>query len=183
MRFNFKPDKWLLFSVLAVSALGAVVRYRMAGAESAQAGLMPLWLGLGAGVAAYFCFAHGRSEWLSKARWPMLALALLVLGGAFALGRNYRGGTYVAGGMNPTEPIKPLLVVFAAGVLAQSIDEKDRVTTRSAVLMGAGMAVAALGLAALKDFGMLALVFVNTIWMLPPERGLTLTVIGLCIGI
>ena len=158
MRFNFKPDKWLLFSVLAVSALGAVVRYRMIGAEAAQAGLMPLWLGLGAGVAAYFAFARGRSEWLAKARWAALALAVLTLGAAFALGRNYRGGTYVAGGMNPTEPIKPLLVVFAAGVLAQSIDEKGRVTTRSAVLMGAGMAVAAMGLAALKDFGMLALV-------------------------
>ena len=144
--------------MLAVSALGAVVRYRMAGEGAGQSGLMPLWLGLGAGVAAYFAFAHGRSEWLLKARWPALGLALLVLGGAFALGRNYRGGTYVAGGMNPTEPIKPLLVVFAAGVLAAGRGEGRGVPARSVVLMGAGMAAAALGLAALKDFGMLALV-------------------------
>lgn len=155
---RFRPDGWLLFSVLAVSALGAVVRYRMAGEGAAQSGLMPLWLGLGAGVAAYFAFAHGRSEWLAKARWPALAIALLVLGGAFALGRNYRGGTYVAGGMNPTEPIKPLLVVFAAGVLARGIDKRGGVTVRSVALVGAGLAAAALGLAALKDFGMLALV-------------------------
>jgi len=155
---SFKPDKWLLASVLAVSAVGAVVRYRMAEGAAAQAALLPLWLGLGAGAAAYFAFAHGRAEWLAKARWPALALALATLAAAFALGRNYRGGTYVAGGMNPTEPIKPLLVVFEAGVLARGIEEKGRVATRQAALLAAGLAAAALGLAALRDFGMLALV-------------------------
>ena len=157
---RFRPDKWLLGCVLAISALGAAVRLRMSGAEALQPGLAPLWLGLAAGVAAYFAFAHGRSGLLAKAKWPALALALAVLAAAFALGRSYRGGTYVAGGMNPTEPVKPLMVVFAAGILARAEEGKGKggVTLRQVVLLACGFGAVALGLAALRDFGMLALV-------------------------
>ena len=154
-----RPDRLLLAAVLAITALGAVVRCRMAGSLSAGAG--PLAIGLAAGTVCFFAFANGRAAVLEKLRLPALFCAVAALAATFFLGHRYRGGTYVAGNMNPTELVKPLLVLFAAGMLSRGADDRRSVSTRAVLLTGAGLAVAAAGLAALKDFGMLALVAVT----------------------
>ena len=143
-------------AVAALAVFGFAFRVRMGAA--AISGHLPFLVGAAGAVIAYFACRSGRAEALFLLRWPALVASLGVLGAMAALGRVYRGGVFVAGGLNPTEIVKPLFALFASATLARGIDRSGRVDARAVAELALGFAPLALGIVLLRDFGLLALV-------------------------
>jgi cell division protein FtsW (lipid II flippase) len=118
---RFAGDPVPLAAALTLTGLGVAVQFRVG--TFAETGLgssvvLAYPLGVAAMLAMLLFFGGGRARLLAAAEWPAYAAALAVLVGMLALGRSYRGGTFLAGNLNPSEIVKPLLVVFLAAFLS-----------------------------------------------------------------
>ncbi len=103
-----------------LTGLGIAMQFRMGTfAEGRGSGFaLALPLGFAAMVAVYLYASNGRWKLLTSATYVCYGAAILMLAAMLAFGRRYRGGIYLPGNLNPTEIVKPLLVVFLAGFLS-----------------------------------------------------------------
>ena len=103
-----------------LTGLGIAMQFRMGTfAEGQGTGFaMSLPLGFAALVSVYLFASRGRWKLLTSATYPCYGAAILMLAAMLVFGRRYRGGIYLPGNLNPTEIVKPLLVVFLAGFLS-----------------------------------------------------------------
>ncbi len=114
-------DNGLVAAVFLLCGLGLVTQIRLSGFEHADlrfSSVLPLAIGV-------LCFLLGatvtggrRGRWLSSAGWPAYFAALGVIAIMIVFGSGFRGGIYLAGNINPSEAIKPALVLFMASFLA-----------------------------------------------------------------
>ncbi|MDD4622797.1 MAG: FtsW/RodA/SpoVE family cell cycle protein [Kiritimatiellae bacterium] len=149
---GWKGDAGLPGAVFLLCGMGLVVQFRMGSfAQDLERplALLPFPLGLAAFFVGGTVTGKGRGRWLAGTG----GLAYLAAVGVFAvmllLGRRFRGGVYMPGHMNPSEIIKPLLVIFLASYLSRR--QKDFSETQ------VGIPVPALD-------SLLALIF---LWALP----------------
>jgi cell division protein FtsW (lipid II flippase) len=119
---GWKGDAGLVGAVFLLCGVGLVIQFRMgsfAQGLAKPAALLPFPLGLAAFMAGAWMTGRGRGPWLAGTGWAAYLAALGVLGAMLVLGRSFRGGTYLAGNINPTEIVKPLLVLFLAAYLSR----------------------------------------------------------------
>lgn len=101
--------------------IGIMMQYRMG--TFAKVGSMgfktALPLGLLSMLGVWKLGSNGRWKHLEKLGWACYGLAIALLIVMLIFGRSYRGGIYLPGNINPSEFIKPLLVVFWASFLSK----------------------------------------------------------------
>lgn len=119
---GWKGDAGLVGAVFLLCGIGLVIQFRMGSFSrglDAPLALAPFPLGLVAFLVGVTLMGKGRGAWLTGLGWLAYLAALGVLCGLLVLGRSYRGGLYLAGNMNPSEIVKPLLVFFLAAYLSR----------------------------------------------------------------
>ncbi len=119
---GWKGDAGLVGAVFLLCGIGLAIQFRMgsfAQGLSKPSALMPFPLGLAAFVIGATLTGKGRGSWLAGAGWLAYLAALGVLAAMLLLGQRYRGGIYLPGNMNPSEIVKPLLVLFLAAYLSR----------------------------------------------------------------
>ena len=173
---GWKGDAGLVGAVLLLSGVGLVIQFRMGSFSqglAAPLALAPFPLGLVAFVVGVSLTGKGRGTWLAGAGWLAYLAALGVLAAMLVLGRRYRGGMYMAGNMNPSEIVKPLLVFFLAAYLSRR--QKDFAETQNGMPVPPFFALLGLVLLwgvpmlltiALKDLGLMVLLNAILIVML-----------------
>jgi cell division protein FtsW (lipid II flippase) len=117
---SFRGDHLLLSIALFLAGLGLVLQFRMGtlnvlAIHAASTYALPL--GLAALLLMLVLFGGGRARHLAGAAIPCAFAVLGVLAAVLALGHRFRGAVFLAGYLNPTEVVKILLVVYAAGLL------------------------------------------------------------------
>jgi len=108
--------------VFLLCGIGLVIQFRMGSFSQGlakPAALLPFPLGLAAFMIGTLLTGKGRGAWLASTGWLAYLAALGVLAAMLALGRSFRGGTYLAGNLNPSEIVKPLLALFLASYLSR----------------------------------------------------------------
>jgi cell division protein FtsW (lipid II flippase) len=173
---GWKGDAGLVGAVFLLCGIGLVIQFRMgsfAQGLAKPAAMLPLPLGLAAFMVGTLLTGKGRGAWLAKAGWLAYLVALGVLAAMLLLGRSFRGGTYLAGNLNPSEIVKPLLVLFLASYLSRhqkafSETQKGIPVPPLHALLGlvALWAIPMLMTIALKDLGLMALLNAVLIVML-----------------
>ncbi|HNX35943.1 MAG TPA: FtsW/RodA/SpoVE family cell cycle protein [Kiritimatiellia bacterium] len=119
---GWKGDAGLVGAVFLLCGIGLAIQFRMGSFAQGLAkpsALMPFPLGLAAFVIGATLTGKGRGSWLAGAGWLAYLAALGVLAAMLLLGQRYRGGIYLPGNMNPSEIVKPLLVLFLAAYLSR----------------------------------------------------------------
>lgn len=119
---GWKGDPGIVGAVFLLSGVGLVIQFRMgsfAQGLGAPLALAPFPLGLAAFAAGVTLTSRSRGGWLGSLGWLAYLAALGVLAAMLVLGRRYRGGIYMPGNLNPSEVVKPLLVVFLAAFLSR----------------------------------------------------------------
>lgn len=114
---RYRGDAGLVAAVWLLAGLGLVVQVRM-GVCGTPIELAPLALASAAFLLATVLMGKGRLRALSVLGWPAYVAALGVMAVVILLGQRFRGGLFLPGNYNPTELAKPLLVLFAAALLA-----------------------------------------------------------------
>jgi cell division protein FtsW (lipid II flippase) len=173
---NWQGDPGFVAAVFLLCGLGLVTQLRLSGFESAPSPLksiLPLALGLLSFLAGVTVTGGRRGRWLSSAGWPAYFGALGVILLMVAFGRSFRGGVYLKGNINPSEIIKPLLVLFMASFLANRTREFSEtqigipVPPLSALAQLVVLwAVPMAGTLLIKDLGLLAILNAILILML-----------------
>lgn len=100
--------------------IGLAVQFRM-GVFAGEAGrgvVLAVPLGIAALLAVLAMASNGRYRLLASLGGLCYAIAVAGLVAVLIFGRRYRGGIYIPGNLNPTEIVKPLLVVFLAAFLS-----------------------------------------------------------------
>jgi cell division protein FtsW (lipid II flippase) len=125
---HWRGDSGILGAVIVLSAMGVLIQFRMGSYDQVDLAtnlypLLPLALGLGAFLLGATATSKGRGGWMQMLGWVAYILAIGVLVAMLVLGKRYRGGVYLAGNINPTEVVKPLLVFFLARFLSQRQDD------------------------------------------------------------
>lgn len=117
---NSAADAVILEIVAFLTGIGTAVQFRMGTfAESGGLGfLLALPIGFVAMLTFFKVFAGGRWKSLVASGTACYCLAVLFLAAMLVFGKRYRGGIYLPGNLNPTEIVKPLLVVFLASFLS-----------------------------------------------------------------
>jgi cell division protein FtsW (lipid II flippase) len=118
---GWKGDPGLVGAVFLLSGVGLVIQFRMGSFAQGlgnPVALAPFPLGLAAFLVGVTLTGKGRGAWLAKTGWLAYLAALAVFAAMLLLGRRYRGGLYLPGHMNPSEIVKPLLVLFLAAYLS-----------------------------------------------------------------
>ncbi|MDR2849619.1 MAG: FtsW/RodA/SpoVE family cell cycle protein, partial [Verrucomicrobiota bacterium] len=173
---GWKGDAGLVGAVFLLCGIGLAVQFRMgsfAAGLARPAALLPFPLGLAAFMAGAALTCRGRAPGLARAGWPAYLAALGVLAGMLALGRSFRGGTYLPGNMNPSEIVKPLLILFLAAYLSRR--QKEFSETQNGIPVppfGTLLGLVALWggpmllILALKDMGLMMLLSAILIVML-----------------
>ncbi len=145
---------------LLLAGLGLAMGFRMSGSFSMPlASLLAFPAGVASMLLIVMLFGRGRAGSLAAFRWPAWAGAVAVMLLVVVAGRRFRGTLFLPGNINPTEILKPLLAVFAAGFLARAQDG-GRTSDPDALRL---LACAALwlvpmaGLLVQRDLGMLVL--------------------------
>lgn len=155
----FSGDRGLITAALLLTGIGVAVQTRL----GSPGILMPLTLGLGLFLVLPHLFNPQRLTRIIKwSHWPCWLLALGIMAVLLVFGRNYRGGLYLPGRINPTELVKPLLVIFLAGFLPKHLEGFSRTvvgipipTLKSVFALAfAWLPVMALGVL-IKDLGLL----------------------------
>jgi cell division protein FtsW (lipid II flippase) len=173
---GWKGDAGLAGAVFLLCGMGLVIQFRMGSFSqglAAPLALAPFPLGLAAFMVGVALTGKGRGTWLAGTGWMAYLGALGVLGAMLVLGRSYRGGMYLAGNLNPSEVVKPLLVLFLAAYLSRR--QKEFSETQNGIPVPPFLAL--LGLVvlwgvpmlltiALKDLGLLVLLNAILIVML-----------------
>ncbi len=173
---GWKGDAGLLGAVFLLCGMGLVIQFRMGsfaqGLEQPLA-LLPFPLGLAAFLLGVTATGKGRGRWLAGTGWMAYLAAAGVLAAMLLLGRRFRGGIYMPGHMNPSEIIKPLLVIFLAAYLSRR--QKDFSETQIGIPVPALDSLLALiflwgvpmlFIVLLKDLGMMMLLNATLIIML-----------------
>lgn len=117
---NSAADAVILQIVAFLSGIGIAVQFRM-GTFSEGGGLgfaFALPIGFVTLLSFFKVFSGGRWRYLASAGVISYLLAVAFLGAMLVFGRRYRGGIYLPGNLNPSEIVKPLLVVFLASFLS-----------------------------------------------------------------
>ncbi len=150
-----RRDAWLVAAVAALTLFGAVVQMRISG--SVHGGTAPWAMATGTlafAVATWWCgggrlgrFLSGWGAWLA---WGVAAGAMVAL---LVFGRRYRGGIYLPGLVNPSELVKLLAVLFAAGMLSRG-QQGGGFAGMARLSLGFGVLFALA--AAAGDFGLVA---------------------------
>jgi len=131
---GWKGDAGLVGAIFLLCGVGLVIQFRMGSFSqglSAPLALAPFPLGLAAFIVGVTAMGKGRGAWLSNVGWLAYLAALGVLGAMLVLGRSFRGGMYLAGNLNPSEVVKPLLVFFLAAYLSRR--QKDFSETQNGI--------------------------------------------------
>lgn len=107
--------------VLTLLGIGMALQFRIGTLrlerfDSPSQAALPI--GVASMLAVYLALRRRRIDRLEKAWAGFIAAAVLVIAAVLALGRGFRGATFLAGGVNPVEIVKPLLVLGMAAVLA-----------------------------------------------------------------
>lgn len=102
-----------------LSGIGIAMQFRMGTfADGGGLGFMTaLPLGFAAMLAVYLLARGERWGYLSTTGYLCYGLSVAMLLAMVLLGRKYRGGVYLPGNLNPSEIVKPLLVIFLASFL------------------------------------------------------------------
>ncbi len=121
---HWRGDSGILGAVIVLSAMGVLIQFRMGSYDGIDLKtniypLLPLALGLAAFLIGVTVTSKGRGGWMQMLGWGAYLLAIGVLVAMMVLGKQYRGGFYLSGNINPTEVVKPLLVFFLARYLSQ----------------------------------------------------------------
>ncbi len=185
---NFAPASSPILAPagLLLSGLGLAMGFRMSGSFSMPiASLIAFPAGVAAMLVIVIAFGRGRAGSLAAFRWPAWAGAVAVMLIVVLLGRRFRGTLFLPGNINPTEILKPLLAVFAAGFLAQAGPgaRGDDPGPRRLLLCTILWLVPMAGLLVQRDLGMLVLMGAALIaalfaatprpyWILPALAGI-----------
>ena len=145
-----------VLTVLLLALAGFLYQVRLAGALPELRGMLPLGCGLVLFAVSIFAFANGRVRVLLAAPWVHYCLAVVVLAALAIFGRRYRGGLYLPGRINPSEFVKLLFVLFAAGYLSRARTADGRLTLRKMAVFAAAFGLLVLEIAIVHDFGLLA---------------------------
>jgi len=164
---RFRGDNALVTAFFLLTGLGILVQTRM-GNGPQQWNEVAVWVPYGLGVAAFLLcvtgFKSGRIDGLRLLQAVAWLGAVAVLAGMLVVGRRYRGGVYLAGNINPTECVKPLLALFLAGYLVRRQNAFSE--TQAGIPMPPWGTLLGLGILwgipmvlvfLLKDFGLMAL--------------------------
>ena len=108
-------------AVLTLLGIGMALQFRVGTLrlerfDSPSQAALPI--GVAAMVGTWLALRHRRIDRLEKAWAGFIAASVLVIAGVLVAGRGFRGATFLAGGVNPVEIVKPLLVLGIAAVLA-----------------------------------------------------------------
>jgi cell division protein FtsW (lipid II flippase) len=164
----FRGDGALMASGLLLAGLGLLVQGRL---NTLRLGSGSPWtaqafpIGFGALLATLVLFGKRRAASLKAVALPCAAACVLIPAAMLAVGRRFRGGTFLEGNLNPSEIVKVLLVIFLAAFLT---DRKAEMSRRGFLGMPAlspgGLLLLAFGLGAplallllLRDLGMAVL--------------------------
>jgi len=173
---GWKGDPGLVGAIFLLCGIGLVIQFRMGSFSqglAAPLALAPFPLGLVAFVVGATAMGKGRGAWMANMSWLAYLAALGVLAGMLVLGRSFRGGLYLAGNLNPSEVIKPLLVFFLAAYLSRR--QKEFSETQNGIPVPPFAALLGLVLLwgvpmvltiALKDLGLMVLLNAILIVML-----------------
>ncbi len=121
LRFHLPlADSTLVAMAYFLLGIGLSIQFRMGvfAAGGGQGVVYAVPLGMLALVAVMAAAARGRYQMLAAAGTAAYLLALAGLAAMLLLGRRYRGGIYMPGNLNPSEVVKPLLVLFLAAFLS-----------------------------------------------------------------
>ncbi len=113
-------DAGIVAMAFFLMGIGLAIQFRMgvfAGAGG-RGVMLAVPLGLAALLIVLVAAGNGRYRLLAAAGWPCYVVALACLAAMLVFGRRYRGGLYLPGNLNPTEIVKPLLVIFLASFLS-----------------------------------------------------------------
>jgi len=160
--FGYRGDGVIPAAALLLSGLGIIMQFRM-GAYAGAGPWSAVWAAYPLGICGFLavCGFLGRQRiaMLEGAGWLCYLLAVGALAAMAVLGRSYRGGIFMPGNMNPSEVVKPLLVLFLAGFLARRKKSfADALPPlRLLILLGALWCVPMALILRLKDLGLLVL--------------------------
>lgn len=107
--------------VLTLLGIGMALQFRVGTLrlerfESPSQAALPI--GVCAMLGTWLSLRRRRIDRLEPLWAGFIAAASLVIAAVLVLGRGFRGATFLAGGMNPVEIVKPLLVLGIASILA-----------------------------------------------------------------
>jgi cell division protein FtsW (lipid II flippase) len=160
-------DPAMAAAALFLAGIGVVTRYRL-NEEPMTLALAPADWALPGGLVLLAVTAlvlrGGRHRFLSRAAIPCWIVALGVLVVMAVFGQRFRGAIFLAGGLNPSELVKPLAAVYLAAFLAGRGRDFARQplgvplpTGPAAVWLWVSWAALVLPLVYLRDLGMLVL--------------------------
>ena len=118
---GFRGDPVLLAAALLLSGLGIVEQFRLGTIHLSRTDSWATFafpIGVAAMAVAALLFGGGRYRGLEKLSTVSGIAAIAVIAATLAMGHKFRGATYAAGNMTPTEVIKILLPIFLAGFFA-----------------------------------------------------------------
>ncbi len=160
--FGYRGDGVIPAAALLLAGLGIIMQFRM-GAYADVSPWSAVWaaypLGLCGFLAVSGFLGRQRITALQGAGWLCYLLAVGVLAAMAVLGRRYRGGMFMPGNMNPSEVVKPLLVIFLASFLARRKKAFSEALPPLPALMLLGVlwSVPMAAILYLKDLGLLVL--------------------------
>ena len=115
-----RADGRLIAMAYLLMGIGLAIQFRVGvfAGNGGQGVVIAVPIGLAALLAVLFTASRGRYRTLASLGWLCYFAAIAALAAMLVLGRRYRGGIYMPGNMNPSEIVKPLLVVFLAAFLS-----------------------------------------------------------------
>lgn len=176
--WRFERNVFLIPAILV--GLGIAMQFRMGTfAPGHGAGFaLAIPIGLVAMAAVFMAASGDRWKYLGRASSVCYLLAIAALGAMLVFGRRYRGGIYLPGNINPSEIVKPLLVIFLASRLARTGGGRRKAAGDHRMLL-ALWAVPMLLVLALRDLGLLILLGATFLAMLyAAEKRISHLVIG-----
>jgi cell division protein FtsW (lipid II flippase) len=120
---RFQPgrtDGRIIIMACFLMGLGLAIQFRM-GVFAGSGGrgvVLAVPLGMAALLGVLVLTSRGRYRHLAAAGWVGYVGSVALLAAMLAFGRRYRGGVYLPGNLNPSEIVKPLLVLFLAAFLS-----------------------------------------------------------------
>lgn len=162
-RLNTPPDFVSAGAVFLLTAAGLLIQARMQSEVYSFRDPSP-WYPLLIGTVLFNTALLVPLNKLRLSGYPawLVATALLLI--MLFFGRRYRGGIYLAGNLNPTEFVKPLLALFLASSFAFPPEK------RNLPLLFVFWSIPCVLVLLLKDFGLVAILNFTFILMLLANR-------------
>lgn len=170
-------DRAFVTLTILLLGLGVAVQLRLGTWEeswTAWRAYAPLLAGLAGFLFGERWLSPGMlARWLPRLRWGLWLAALGTLGVLFLFGRNYRGGLFLPGQINPTELVKLFLVMFAAAWLPTRAEGLSRTVCgvplpplRDALALAVAWGAPLLGAVAVRDLGLVLILCLTLVLML-----------------